>query len=268
MERETYPDHTGGSAGQITYGIKDYAYDAAQRTSVGTDQEGDTVAFGWDMADRLLTRSYAAPLGAATVPGSSDGSVASDADSFSYDRASRMTQAISGRYGNTNNFSYDDASRVLSESITTHGQTYVVNHSYDVDNRRTQCIYPDGTVVDKAYTDRDQIQNLKYQSADVATFAFDGGYRETSRTHGNTLVTTKTYRGNVGDPGDNLVENITVGGKAEISYAYAYDVNKNVTAETHGGGAAGYSFGTNYDNEDRLTNFSRTAGALRLRAGI
>ena len=61
----------------------------------------------------------------------------------------------------------------------------------------------------------------------MINLAYDDGNRESSRTHGNGLVSNKTYVTN-----QNLLDTITVTGYPQLSLDYAYDANKNVTAET------------------------------------
>jgi hypothetical protein len=97
------------------------------------------------------------------------------------------------------------------------------------------------------------------------------GARETQRTHGNGLITTRTY-----DRDDNLVIDIRVetslsaNDRTGLSFNYSesgYDANKNVLKETTGAPMAGYSWTTAggatsaYDDEDRLTYWERTSGA-------
>jgi YD repeat-containing protein len=99
---------------------------------------------------------------------------------------------------------------------------------------------------------------------------FDEGMRETQRTHGNGLITTRTYGRD-----DNLVTDIRVetslsaNDRTGLSFNYSasgYDANKNVLKETTGAPMAGYSWTTAggatgaYDDEDRLTYWERTSG--------
>jgi RHS repeat-associated protein len=60
--------------------------------------------------------------------------------------------------------------------------------------------------------------------------------------------------------GDNTVEDITVTGAGALSYSYTYDDNKNVTGESVGGSMSDYTFSANYDEENRLTSWSRSSG--------
>ena len=64
---------------------------------------------------------------------------------------------------------------------------------YDAENRRTKITYPDGTVVDRSYTDRDQLGQIDYQSSLVASYLYDDAGRRTSRTLGDTPGTVTTY---------------------------------------------------------------------------
>ena len=82
---------------------------------------------------------------------------------------------------------------------------------------------------------------------------------------GNTprVTTDNTFRGNVGDPGDDLIETITRTGLTGADYTYSYDANKNKLKETINAPLANYGYGTTvgqeaaYDAEDRLTDWHR-----------
>jgi YD repeat-containing protein len=91
---------------------------------VRTDQQGDTCEYEYDLAGRLLSKDYtghaSGPLNGVT-----------DSDTFTYDAASRMLTAVSGRYGNTVTYTYDTAGRKSTEALTISGQTYTVSTAYD-----------------------------------------------------------------------------------------------------------------------------------------
>lgn len=90
---ETYPDHTGGTAGQATYGMVTFTNDSSGRVSRKQDQKGDTCTYVYDLAGRLAKRDHR------TLANSPSGTIA-DSGTFTYDKASRMLTAVSGRYSN------------------------------------------------------------------------------------------------------------------------------------------------------------------------
>ena len=88
----------------------------------------------------------------------------------------------------------------MSESITIDPGTgtpaiYTTAHTFNTANQVTTCTYPDGSVLTKTYTDRNQLQSLSGGggvSPAQASFVYDSGMRESSRTTGNNIVTNKT----------------------------------------------------------------------------
>ena len=166
---ETYPDHVPGSGvGTTGYGIVIFSYDPAGRTKVKTDQAGDTCTFNFDLASRMFQRDYRL---AANSP---SGTIA-DSDTFTFDRAGRMLTANSGRYNNRVGMGYDFGGRLSSESLTIAGQTYTTAREYDQLGRIKKYVYPDGTPVERTYTDRSQLKELKYNAAVIDTRTYDLG---------------------------------------------------------------------------------------------
>ncbi|MDZ7617491.1 MAG: RHS repeat-associated core domain-containing protein [Patescibacteria group bacterium] len=151
---------------------------------------------------------------------------------------------------------------MTSESLTvTFGQTttYTVQSQYDAANRRTGITYPDGTVVARQYTARDQLAQIDYNSSMVATFAYDSASRRTSRTLGDTPGTQTAW---VYGRQDNLPTAIN-SGVAGASFSYTYDANKNKLTEGISSPMANFGFNsTAYDPADRLTAWNRTDGNL------
>jgi len=251
---EQYPDHVAGATiGQAGYGTITYGYDALGRRITKQDQQGDVTSYNFDMSGRMLTRGY---VGHASGPLAGQ----TNTDTFTYDRAGRMLSGVKGRYNNTVTFSYDDRGQQIQETLTTHGQTYTVGYVKNILNQTTQLQYPDGSLVDRAYTNRGQLQAVNYTPlagalSSVATFTYDAGGRETQRNLGNGLTTTRSYFA------DNQIQSIAT--PTVETLTYTYDANKNPTSETRSGVMAPYSWTTGptgYDDEDRLTNWQRTNG--------
>jgi len=232
-------------------GINDrvsYTYDAANRVTSRKDQKNETISYTWDMAGRLATRSYPDAIN----------------DTFTFDNASRLLTATSARYGNTVTRTYDAAGRMTADNLTVGANTYNVGFGFDAANRSTSITYPDGSVVGRTYTDRNQLYQVNYApnggaASTIATRSYDDGWRLLTTAYGNGRVETRTYTAN-----DNTTATIKV--PSVTDFTYAYDPNKNKTTETDGI-LPNYSWttlpiigGSGYDDKDRLVNWSRTGG--------
>ena len=241
---------------KITYedgGSTSCSYDALGRKDVCTDQLGDTVTYNYDMASRLLTREY--HLGGTNLEST---------DTFTYDKASRIKTAHKGRYDNTCSYTYDSIGRKYTESLSIGSDTYTITYDdlttteedgYDKDNRVVHCTYPDGTDVAKDWTDRNQLQSVDFDGNRVITSTYDAGGRESTRTFGNNLVNNMTY--NL----DNTRDQITVAGKADLSFTYGYDENKNVESESSTGSQmSGFGWDATFDEIDRVKTWQRDNG--------
>ena len=207
-----------------------FTYDAIQRKTSQLDQKGDLISYQFDMANRLLQRQYPDNLN----------------DVFSYDAASRITQAISNRYQNTVTRSYNDDSTVATEGLTTNGENFQVSHFFDTAKRNYQTTYPNGKANTRAFTARNQLSSVAYDGNLMANFQYDLGMRETSRGLGNGLTQTTNYR-----PDNSILQKSVAG---ITNYSYTYNANKWKLTETD-------SVNTNlsqiftYDFEARLTSW-------------
>ncbi len=252
---ETYPDHTGGNPGDSTYGKVKFFYDPAGRMIRREDQEGDTVTFNHTMIGSITSRDYR------TKANSPSGTIA-DSDTFTFDAVGRMLTAVSGRYSNTVTMTYDNEGRLKDESLTIASRTYTVTRGYDSLGRLSQLTYPNGSVVERTYTDRSQLHTVKYLGTTVDTRTYDDGRRLATSTYANGAVITFNYRA------DNLISSIATshsGTEKLGTYSYTWDANKNKTGETITGTMSGFGFSTGstgYDDEDRLTVWNRTNGTM------
>jgi YD repeat-containing protein len=228
-----------------------FAYDGAKRLQTLTAQTGDYVTYVYDQANRVTSRQYRDHTKQPTDP-------PNDTDSMTFDGASHLLTAASGRYNNTVTFSYDQAGRRASESLTVGGQTYTATRGYNATGRLTSLTYPDGSVVGQSVTARNQIQQVTYQGNTVASFTYDNGRRMATRVLGDTPGTTTTW---AYVTGDNLISSVTTPNLP--GFTYAYDTNKNKTSEAITGALqpCGFSTGTSgYDNSNRLVAWNRSDG--------
>lgn len=251
---ETYPDHAPGSEiGNQGYDRKLFTYDLAKQPATFTDQQGDTVTHTFDLAGRLLQRDYRSQA-------NSPSGLIADSDIFTFDDANRTLTSRSGRYNNAVSYAYaDGAGRVTSESIAVNFSqpvTYVVGNRYDAVVNRVQITYPDGSIVIRAYTERDQLSRIDYNGTMIASFAYDNAGRRLTRILGDSKSTKTTWSYS---RKDNLTTSIATSGVT--SFAYAYDANKNKLSETIGAPMAAYGYdNTSYDAEDRLSAWNRHDG--------
>jgi RHS repeat-associated protein len=229
LSTETFPD----------LGLRSYTYDGGNRLITRLDQANATTNYSYDMANRLKVRGYLDNLN----------------DTFAYDLASRLTSATSQRYVNTTTRIYDAGSRLTSETQSITGFTpssHSVAYSYDAANRQIAVTYPDGSVVARSFTNRNQLDTVTYNGSLVANFAYDGGMRKITENLGNGLTETRTYRN------DNLNNTIKVPNVTD--FTYSWDANKRKLGESDGIVPPVNSQTFGYDNEDRLIQFNRQNG--------
>ncbi len=224
-----------------------YAYDGGRRltgrtvTIAGGGAFSEATTYAYDAANRLQTRGYA--------DGKNDG--------FTYDAASRLVSASSARYANQVVRTYDAAARLTAETLrfTTGAEIGIdlpVRYVYDADNRLTALTYPDGSVLGKAYTARNELAQVVDGAKPIATRAYDAGGRLVTTQYGNGLTETRTYV-----PGDTLVAGIAIPGVT--GFAYAYDADRRKLSETDSEQAsADQRFA--YDSQDRLVSWKRGTG--------
>lgn len=270
-----YPGHNPTSVvGDTDFDLVEMAYDGLQRPRTKTDQLDDTTAFVYDLASRLTAKQYAGATGSVNGPGGTNAADDGDDDLFTYDKASRLLTAESERYGNAVTMTYTDDSLLATENIKGNVSSspagYTLIRGYDADDRLTSITYPNGSVVTRAYTTRNQLDTITQDpdgagplaSTQLADFTYDSAMRETARTLGNGLSTFRSYQ-----RADHLLtKQLThdsatppvsgTGNRPNLWRTYTYDANKNLTAE--GNNTPGdYSFNTSHDAEDRLTTYER-----------
>ena len=231
---------TNGADGQ--YDRIENQYDPTGKLARKTDQTGDYVTFEYDFAGRVKARHYFAANGTLR-----------DSDSYNYAANGRLTSATKGRYANTVSYTYDAAGRRVSETLTADGNSRTTNYAYDFAGRNATLTYPDGTVVTREFTKRNQLAGVSYNSANVISRTYDAAGRLATTTYANGKVETRSY-----DRNDNLVTGINTPGVA--NFAYTYDANKNPETQTNADAAAN-SWSATYDNQDRLNAFNKSAYA-------
>lgn len=235
--RDQQPEGTFDTADQ-----RNYVVDALRRVTSRKDQIGKTTTYLYDFASRLSERRYSTS--------------SSYKETFGYDAASRLVQAVSGRYRNTVTRNYtangERAGRLQTETVTFTGQPIgpcTTSYGYDDANRPTTVGYPSQEALTRTYNARYQLATVAFAGQPVATRTYDAGGRLGTQVFANGRVETRSYV-----PGDHLVQTIETPGV--VSLGYAYDVTKRKTAETRADAPA-ESQTFSYDDADRLTGWTR-----------
>ncbi|MBX3445091.1 MAG: hypothetical protein KF774_22015, partial [Planctomyces sp.] len=136
--------------------------------------------------------------------------------------------------------------------------------------------YPDGTVVERGYTARGELEELEYAGDVIDGRTYDDGGRLISETLGNGLTVTRTYATH-----ENLVA--TIANASVGTYGYTWEARlrrrpireepgeaavveqPNKLTETISGALSGYGFTVpngGYDDEDRLVEWNRDDSGL------
>jgi hypothetical protein len=141
------------------------------------------------------------------------------------------------------------------------GQTYSIGKDYDLTGQVSRLTYPDGTEVDRTYSDRGQLATLSFNGTTIDTRTYDDGARMLTSSYNNGVSESRTYSI------DNTLASINFAGAQTGNpignLNYGWDANKNKTTETIAGTMSGYGFdATTYDHEDRLVSWNRADNAL------
>ena len=252
----TFADHQQGSNyNQPGYGKVQFGFDAAYQNFSRTDQTGAVIEQYHDLAGRIVRRDYKASANGGVI----------DSDTLTYDRVNRLLTGHKGRFNNTITNTYDIAGRIASESLTIENQTYTVGKKYDVRNLVSEITYSDGSVVNREYTSRGQLYQVKYGGVVYDTRTYDDGGRPETITYKNGVVTTDIWRNDSNGKDDLLTEIRTdhpsgvTSVNDKVGHLFlAHDANKNITWTNIGGLMNPYGFkNSSYDSEDRLIGWHR-----------
>ncbi len=137
------------------------------------------------------------------------------------------------------------------------GEHHVLNYTYDRANRQTQVTYPDGSVVVRTFTDRDQLKTVSLNGSLIASRdEYSIGMRLRLARLGNGLVERRDY-----SPRRVCCALLEVPGVT--TFSYSYDANKwkqeeRVTTAPDESQSFLRADGTSgYDAEGRLESWAR-----------
>jgi len=164
-------------------------YDSlGRKTSVTAPQGGG--ANLWFQYDALNRKTAAYPIGSTTAIAT-----------FTYDDSAmtngmgRLTMVVDA--SGTTTTSYDVMGRPTAVRKVVDGKSYTNGFTYDVAGRLIALSYPEGTIVDYAYTDGGNLGQVKLRGSTGAALAAYSNYTAAGRVqnvqYGNGIGTTFTY---------------------------------------------------------------------------
>src|SRR5437762_953046 len=136
------------------------------------------MTYGYDTADRLTSKTYPDSI----------------VDTFTPDAVGRTISGVSHRYDTTITRTYDGLGRLATEALTVPvamtQESHSITYGYDDNDRLTSLTYPDGSMVTRTYTTRDQLLTVSRASQSIAQYGYGDGGQQIRATLGNGLVET------------------------------------------------------------------------------
>jgi RHS repeat-associated protein len=196
-----------------------WSYTAAGQLATYTTRAGQVKTASYDTAGRLLAENWL-PSGAAPDV------------SYGYDSNGRVVSVSNGV--STLRYTYDCVGRMASETsdlsaLLPGAPSRTVGYAYDVLGRRTQLVYPDGTVVKQSYDARGKLVAVATADANpIATWSYDAAGRTAAIARANGVATTYSY-----DAAGQLLEVAHRKGDAMLALArYTLDAVGRRVAQT------------------------------------
>lgn len=140
-------------------------YDAAGNVTARRLRDGQTIGYGYDALNRLISKN---------LPGSEPDAT------YAYDLMDRLTNAVQG--GQTLTFAHDALGRNTSQS----GPLGTIGYQYDATGRRTRMTWPDGFYVTYEYHPDGSIKAIRENgSTALATYGYNAQGEPTGMTFAN-----------------------------------------------------------------------------------
>ncbi|MBN1497695.1 MAG: VCBS repeat-containing protein [Spirochaetes bacterium] len=140
-------------------GISSYAYDDAGRLSWSRDARGSIVRYEYDGLDRIVRIDHPDDTPDVTYE-YDDPAVANGIG-----RVSRIDDGVS-----VSSFAYDAKGRAAVKAQAIDGRTFVFRMDYDEAGRVTRLTYPDGTAVEREYSDAGGLKALRWDGHAVVSY--------------------------------------------------------------------------------------------------
>lgn len=218
LKRTTFPD------GRYT----ENSYDNKSNIIAKRITDGSTITYTYDTLNRVVSK---------TLP---DGHIYT----YTYDALGRLLTVTNN--AGTVTLAYDDLNRIKSENFGNR----TVNYSYNISGRTQTTVYPDSTVITKAYDTRNRLISIAKNNTVLVSYQYNNVNQVIAKTMANGVTTTYQY-----DFANRLTNISTAGGSIQNSQ-FNYDNEQQKTSINRLNDPARSEQFT-YDNGRRLTNYKR-----------
>jgi RHS repeat-associated protein len=228
-----------------------HSYDAAGNVQTYTNRSGAVQTFSYDNRNRQTHFTWSDSTSPQTT---------------AYDAASRKTEIDNNDA--TISLGYDNDNRLTTQTekeVTTgigDNVARTVTYTYDADGNRLTIQYPSGAKFDYAYTQRNQVANIKPDGGTnpIVSYIFDPSGNITSRSLDNG--TSTAYTVDAVDKDTSIVATLT--GSVTKRFDYAYNsVNDILAVQRDSGTGDGFT----YDLTQQILGFAQN-GTVNLSTGV
>ncbi|MFA5038840.1 MAG: RHS repeat-associated core domain-containing protein [Candidatus Omnitrophota bacterium] len=168
-------------------GIWLYEYDLLGNLTKQIDANGGILNFEYDELNRLIKKSVASSM---------HGLVEYFYDEVGKENCFGRLSKIMDDSGSTE-FFYDKSGREIKSIKTVSGQVYQVQREYDVYDRLSKLVYPDGEAVNYSYDSNSGFLDKIYNSTDSTNYVNSIDYNAQGQmktiTYGNNVTTRYSY---------------------------------------------------------------------------
>lgn len=189
-------------------------------------------------------------------------SVLEESISYGYDIKGRLS-AVSGSSGwYRTNMTYNIWGSVLGETISIPGlSSKSLSYTYDNDNNPSGITYPDGKSATMSYNALNMPQAISFNGKPIVDNASYGAYKNpvsmSIAGNGTTYSATYSSSGLLG------TASLSKGGSILFDASYSYDDAGNITGISSTSPAPALTATFGYDELNRLTSATYTAGRVR-----
>jgi RHS repeat-associated protein len=191
-----------------------YAYDAASNLLAWTDRRGHNTGYTYDALNRVTIVTNA--LGGT--------------DQMAYDRVGNQL-AWTDANGHTTSYAYDRLYRTVT---VTDAEGHATRYAYDANSNQTEMVDGNQHATRYGYDPLDRLVHQTNAENETTRYGYDAVGNTRTLTEADNVVTRYGYDGlyRLNAVTLNYRPTGTVNHQTNVTYAYAYDPNGNLTATT------------------------------------